>query len=774
MHTVTQAWQRGFWLIWLMLLPCHLLAQVDDTTAKQHLLAGKTLLQAGQFETAIQTLQSSLTQGEWSELRKIEFLIQIAIANQALGRAEEAEKTLQTALTFAQEYPEQRALIYSSLCDVTIALRQYTRAREFIDKSVRDLPENAPLQVRATVLNSLGNTFTVEAYYAQAIKSYQEALSLLKQDEVLLKTRILVNLVQTYAKNSQLVEAEAHLSQAYQLLSQSLPTNYSSAFALISLGELAQRIEQNEEIPLPETVLKSLHRLSYESLKTALALAEKLEDNRLLSYATGYLGQLYEMEKRYPEALTLTRQAVFAAQSQLAQEVAYRWDWQLGRIFRVQKQIDKAINSYEHAVENLKSAHHELSVGYRNALQSFRDSVGPVYFELADLLLQKANQSSNAEEKQQWLRKARETIESMKTAEIRDYFQDECLGKDELYKKTMLDSLSLINTAILYPILLPDRIEILLMLEKEIQQFIVPINEKMLKSEVNEFRFELETKDTSDFLPYAQQLYQWLIAPLNETLQRYEIETLIFVPDGVLRTIPLAALHDGQQFLAEKYALAIVPGLELTYPPRAISWDKAKILLSGLSKEVKPFSALVNVEQEVETIRKLYPETSTVLLNEKFTLKSFSDTLMHQTFSVVHIASHGVFNSDPHQTFLLTFQGKLSMNQLEDLIQVSRSDSNSIDLLTMSACETAVGDDQAALGLAGIALKAGAKSALATLWVVDDQATMELVTEFYRQMQPGKLSKAKALQNAQKMLLKQSRYQHPVFWAPFLLVGNWL
>jgi CHAT domain-containing protein len=162
------------------------------------------------------------------------------------------------------------------------------------------------------------------------------------------------------------------------------------------------------------------------------------------------------------------------------------------------------------------------------------------------------------------------------------------------------------------------------------------------------------------------------------------------------------------------------------------------------------------------------------LLNKEFTVDNFSSTLKQNSFSVVHIASHGVFNSDPHKTFLLTYQGKLDMNSLEALIQQNRADRNSMDLLTMSACQTAVGDDQAALGLAGIALKAGAKSALATLWFVDDQATMELIIEFYRQMQSGKLSKARALQNAQKILLKQSRFQHPIFWAPFLLVGNWL
>jgi CHAT domain-containing protein len=772
MHTITQ-WYRWFWLAWLLLSPCYALAQLDDAQAQLKLQASKANLHAGKFETAIQTLQLALDQDDLSEGVKIEFLMQIAVANQALGKAEAAEEKLLAAAILATERPEQRALIYSQLSDVNLALRQYTQAREYIDKSLQSLPRNAPIQTRAMVLNSWGNVLTVEAYYSQAIEKYEESLSLIKQEDVLLRVRILINLVQTYAKNAQLPEAIANLSQTYQSLSTVIQPTYTSAFTLISIGELAQRIEQNADTALAAADLKKLHQLSYQSLKTALDIAERLDENRLISYATGYLGQLYETEKRYPEALALTRQAIFAAQSQVAQEIAYRWDWQLARIFRSQQQIDSAIKSYQLAVEDLKSAHHELSVGYRNALQSFRDSVGPVYFELADLLLRKANQSENAQEKQKWLVMARDAIESMKTAEIRDYFQDACLGNNPASKNLELASLSP-KTAVLYPILLPDRIEILLNLTTGIQQFVVQKDENTLKNEVNEFRFELETKNTQDFLPYAQQLYQWLIAPLAAMLQQNEIDTLIFVPDGVLRTIPLAALHDGQQFLVEKYALAIVPGMTLTYQPRAISWDNAKILLSGLSEAVQNYSPLVNVEQEVNTIHKLYPNNSTVLLNEQFTVDTFSNALTNNSFSVVHIASHGVFNSDPHKTFLLTHEGQLDMNRLEKLIQLNRTDANSMDLLTMSACQTAAGDDQAALGLAGIALKAGAKSALATLWFVDDQATMELVIEFYRQMQSGKLSKAQALQNAQKKLLKQSRYEHPIFWAPFLLVGNWL
>ncbi|GJL64912.1 MAG: hypothetical protein NPIRA04_35660 [Nitrospirales bacterium] len=97
-----------------------------------------------------------------------------------------------------------------------------------------------------------------------------------------------------------------------------------------------------------------------------------------------------------------------------------------------------------------------------------------------------------------------------------------------------------------------------------------------------------------------------------------------------------------------------------------------------------------------------------------------------------------------------------------------------LDLLTLSACETAAGDDRAALGLAGVAIKAGARSALATLWFINDKATSELITEFYRQLQNVSVSKAMALQIAKKTLMSHPSYQHPGYWSPFLLINNWL
>lgn len=768
------------WLIlwlWFFCLTTHALTTED-------LQLGKQLTMQGQPQKAIHHWQQLLAQKPNTEVQ-VEILLQLAQAYQTLGFSQKAKNTLEQALSIAQSHPLQQAVILNSLSDLALATRQYHQARKYVNQSLNRLPKNASAEIQAALLNNLGNVLIVEAYYEEAIKTYSQALQKAeKTEKILLQTRILSNMAYAYFKNNQQQQALSPLEQARQLL-QSSTDNYAKTFGLINLGELAQRIlhfspnsyplpSHDKHLNLPETLhtahIKQLRQLAYQLLNDALELARQHDQSRLVAYAAGYLGQMYEIEQQYEQSLELTRLAIFHAQLSDAKEILYRWEWQLARLFKAQNQFDQAIEAYRQAVDNLQEVREELKIGYRNTAQSFRDTVGPVYFELADLLLQRAQSSVNSKK---WLIEARDTIERFKTVELQEYFQDDCVTESQVQSATLSDNTGLAHTAILYPILLPDRTEILLSLPQGIQQFSISIPANRLKDEVNEFRFELETRETKDYLPYAQRLYHWLISPLEPALKQQAVDTLIVVPDGVLRTIPLTALHNGKQFLNQKYAIVTTPGLTLTDTQPA-NWQKINMLINGLSESVAGYSPLSSVQQEVEKIHLLYPQRSTILLNKHFTVDRFAQALEETPYSIVHIASHGQFNSDPQKTFLLTYQGKLTMNRLEELIRLSKIRNEPMELLTMSACQTAVGDDQAALGLAGIALKAGARSALATLWYVDDAATAELVTEFYRQLKINNISKAKALQRAQQHLIQQPRYQHPIFWAPFLLVGNWL
>jgi CHAT domain-containing protein len=264
-------------------------------------------------------------------------------------------------------------------------------------------------------------------------------------------------------------------------------------------------------------------------------------------------------------------------------------------------------------------------------------------------------------------------------------------------------------------------------------------------------------------------LYEWLIRPFESQLVSRHVSTIVFVPDGLLRTIPIAALHDGKQFLIEKYALATTPGLSLT-DPRPLQRGQGKVLAVGLTEAAQGFPALPGVLTELQALQDLYQVH--LLVNQDFVLPKLERELRDEQLSIVHIASHGQFAGEVEKSFLLTFDDRLTMERLDQLIGLFKFRETPLEMLTLSACETAAGDDQAALGLAGIAIKAGARSALATLWHVNDPAASLLTAEFYRQLQNPAISRATALQQAQLQLM--SRYDHPGYWAPFLLINNWL
>jgi CHAT domain-containing protein len=277
--------------------------------------------------------------------------------------------------------------------------------------------------------------------------------------------------------------------------------------------------------------------------------------------------------------------------------------------------------------------------------------------------------------------------------------------------------------------------------------------------------------NSNSYLATSQELYDFIIRPIQPTLEVNNIDTLVIVPDSALRTIPVAALHDGKDFLITRYAIAVTPGLTLT-DAKPLARDKLDVLVGGLTESVQGFSALPNVALEVDNIRNTY--TSTILMNKDYNVSEVETELTRTNFNIVHIASHAQFSSKPDETYLLAHEGKFTMNKLESLINKTKFRDEPVELITLSACQTAAGDERAALGLAGIAIKAGARSALATLWFINDKASSLLVSDFYKNLKNPDLSKARALQQAQLNIMHQDNYQHPLFWSPFLLIGNWL
>jgi CHAT domain-containing protein len=288
---------------------------------------------------------------------------------------------------------------------------------------------------------------------------------------------------------------------------------------------------------------------------------------------------------------------------------------------------------------------------------------------------------------------------------------------------------------------------------------------------VKAFRRFLQKQTTREYLPHAQKLYDWLLRPLEPTFAEFRLDTLVIVPDGALRMIPFAALHDGKEFLIARYAVATTPGLNLT-DPKPLARARIEVLSAGLSEAVQGFPPLPNTPKELEAIASMYK--SQRLLDQQFRTPALEHEMKEHPYSIVHIASHGQFQREVKDSFLLTFDDKLTMDRLTQVVGYFRFRDQPLELLTLSACQTAAGDDRAALGLAGVAIKAGARSALATLWFVSDEASSALVVDFYRHLRDPSATKAMALRRAQLKLMENPSFQHPIFWSPFLMLNNWL
>jgi CHAT domain-containing protein len=693
-------------------------------------------------------------------------LAQAAQASESLGQVGQALQQLELALTLAQQTGDRAriAVVMESLGRTYLAARKPDAAVQYLTQALALAQADQDRRLIAAIHHDLGIAHVAQLHDADALASFttsaQEAQA---AGDRALTVRAYINAARMAMKLNQPDHARDWLDQAFDILKEFEPS-HDKAMNLIQAGLGYQQLRAS----MPAMNAPLLLRAAGLLLE-ATTVAEQIGDERTRSYAEGYLGHLYETEHRYDESLQLTRRAVFSAQSANAPESLFRWQWQLGRLLAATGKLDEAIASYGNATTTLRPIRIEVASAWGHDSFAGEDSVRALYFELADLLLHRASLTGDSQGAEQYLRQARDAIETYKAAELRDYFRDDCV--DTLQARiTKLDRLAA-GTAVIYPIVFADRLELLVSLPNGLKRLSIPVSSATLTQEVRVFRKTVEKRTTREYLPHAQQLYDWLIRPLEPDLASFGIDTLVVIPDGPLRTVPMAALHDGKQFLIEKFAVATTPGLNLT-DPKPIDRNKVRLLSGGLTRAVQGFPSLPFVEEEINAIRSLYQGDQ--LLNAEFSTPRLEQELKNHPYGILHIATHGWFAADTTQSYLLTYNGKLTINELDRLIGLFRYRKDPLELLTLSACQTGTGDDRSALGLAGVAIKAGARSALATLWFINDEASAALVSEFYRQLRNPTQSKAQALQKAQQTLLADRVYEHPAYWSPFLLLNNWL
>jgi CHAT domain-containing protein len=466
-------------------------------------------------------------------------------------------------------------------------------------------------------------------------------------------------------------------------------------------------------------------------------------------------------------ALRETRLALHYAQQNRIGDLSYVWQHQTGRVLRKQGHTAKAIEMYRAAARNLNLLRKGLPADCGLAEGAFQETVKPVYLELAELLIDSSAGSSDRNEEQRLLMEARQTVESLRAEELRDYFADACLGA-ERSDRMRLDATPP-NTAIFYIVNFPDRLELLVSFPDGIKRVKVAESSATVGREARLLRLTMENRFPVWTVP-AGKLYDWLIRPVEADLKRNDVRTIVFVPDGPLRNIPLSVLHDGKRSIINSYAVATIQGLGFTSGNSDASLKKAGILLAGISESVQGYPALSNVQDELSGIRMSH--AGSMLLNSDFNVQRVKELLDASSYPLIHFASHGEFTGDARNNYILTWDGRMTLDHLDSFIRKSATRKAPVAVLALSACRTAAGDDRASLGLAGLAVKSGAHSAVASLWDIDDKSTAELFVEFYRILGGGgSVSRAEALRGAQLHI--QKKYEHPYYWSPFLLIGDW-
>jgi CHAT domain-containing protein len=683
-----------------------------------------------------------------------------ALALQSLGEALRALGDLTPAQTVLEQSLARSQQLSLPLGPTQLNLGNLHRAQALA--ALQLTPLTPARAVELVQQNQAGRQFRHTELALRFHTQMQAAIALYQQASTTPASRTIAQLNQL----STLIElqqwdAVQKLRPVVEQHVQALPTDRSSIAARINLAQSLTKLRPIAD-PLPIAQL----------LATAAAQAKALSDPRAESFAWGNLGQLYEQTGQLPAARQLTHRALRLAQSIEAADVAYLWQWQLGRVLKAEGDRPAAIAAYRQAVATLTRVRRDLVAAAPDQQFSFRDAIDPIHRELVTLLLEAESAAPGTDA----LQLARSAIEALQGAELVNFFREDCL----VAVPEQIDRVDP-TAAVFYPILLPDRLAVIVSLPGQpLRSYATPVQTRLTAEKLDaiatQLRLSLQQGNTpeSEFLPPAQQLYDWLIRPVQADLQAQSIKTLVFVLDGALRNLPMAVLHDGQQYLVQRYSIALTPGLQLL-SSQPLKQRRLTALIAGLTQARSGFAALPNVQTELQAVQS-HITNSQVLLDNRFTHRDLQASLHGQPAAIVHLATHGQFSSQLDNTFILTWDDRLDTNQLRRLLQTHLTADQPLELLMLSACETAAGDSRAALGLAGVAVRSGARSTIATLWQVNDAASAQLVEQFYHQLPRSGISKAEALRQAQISLLQSptADYHHPYYWAAYVLVGNWL
>ena len=572
-----------------------------------------------------------------------------------------------------------------------------------------------------------------QSYQSEAVKYAQKALSLSQTEQSSSAVRALIE----WGKISPAGLSSEQLKRVRRLL-ENLPSSSTKVFLAINWAKLDS--EQTK------------HWLSQ-----AQEVAKNLGDARAESFALLELGFLAEKSGEGEQALKYAYAAQLKAQSRFAFSSLYRAQWLTGRIYQRIGNFEAAITNYREAIASLDAFNQGFTDINIERRLDFQSQIEPLYRGMLELLLEESNLS------QAHLEEAIFVFDKLRLAQLQQYFGDNCfeIGRESLPIENVLTTK---NAVLINSIILENQTHFILQLpDGRLRHSKAELGQAQITKIATSWYNHLKQPDTQRFRTKAQDLYELIIRPFEPELKQINPSTIIFIHDGLLRNLPMAALHDGETFLAQKWAS--VSSIGLNFQSKANKEKKSKAVAFGLRVAREGWSELAYVEPEVESV--INTLGGKKFLNQEFTTDNFAQKLNQEKYSIVHLATHGYFGGIAENSFILAYDRALSALDLEDSLSQSKGQ---LELLVLSACETAISSDRSALGLAGVALRGGVSSVLGNFWQVKDDEQVELMNAFYSNLLATNLAKAQAVQRVQIEQIEQKA--PPAKWAALNLSEN--
>jgi CHAT domain-containing protein/Tfp pilus assembly protein PilF len=800
----------------------------------------------GQYERAIDFYEQSLAiarefgnrQGEANALGNL------GIAYLDLGQYERAINSYEQRLVIDREIDDRRGegIALGNLGHAYWSLGQYERAIDFFEQSLAIAREIGDIAGEGATLNNLGGSYLELGQYARAVDFFEQSLAIARETgDRRREGGALGNLGNAYSNLGQ-YERAIEFYEQHMAVAREIGDRQGERIALNNLGTAYWKLGDYHQ--------------AIDFFEQSLAIARETGDRRGEGGVLGNLGNTYADLGRYQQATQVYQQALAIAQAIGDRSREGLWLSNIGSLMTEQGQPELAIVFYKQSVNVREAIRGDLRGLPQDDQQSFTETVADSYRSLANLLLEagrvleaqevldllrlqeledfQLRSIEGTSETQQGLsfwQAEREILErydqflTQPDADINNFIAQPEIGDriNQLQRDARGQNLNpeqLVrlqrnlqqagNAALLYPLILDDRLELVLVTTTRLTRHTVAVDRATLEAAIANFRHAI-TDRRSDPIPQAQELYQWLMAPLVDDLDAAAAETILYAADGQLRYIPLAALHDGDQWLTQRYTINHITAASLMDFSRSEPIDLS--ILAGafpasameitLGGESVWFGGLPFAQDEVRNLTQLPGSKTTAFFSEAFNRRALEPRL--GDYRIVHLATHAEFRSGhPMDSFILLGDGDRIT-----LFDLDQWELPNVDLVVLSACRTGIssgvtgeslGTGEEILGFGYQIQRTGARGAIASLWYVSDGGTQVLMDAFYAGLQSG-LSSSAAVRQAQIALITgdltasgvergasidvistrtglpasvANRLSHPYYWAPFILIGNGL